>query len=78
MNERLWSPAMRKWANDAHRHGIQIGFAKTRPSRKDYAGWGAGLPNLVRMTDDGNVRVIDGLPIGSYGGTRKIDRVPLQ
>ena len=60
MNERLWSPAMRKWAKDAHKHGIDIGFAKTRPSRKDAGYFGGGNPNTYRLTDDGGQRIIDG------------------
>lgn len=75
MNERLWSPAMRKWARDAPRHGIDIGLIKHRPNR--YSEVGAGLPNLMRMTDDGGMRVLDA-PGGAYGGVRRIDRVPLQ
>lgn len=30
MNERLWSPQMRKWARDAHRHGMGIELMRSR------------------------------------------------
>lgn len=72
-SERLWSPQMRKWAKDAHLHGIQIGFA--RSGRGDR--WeGAGVPqNLDRMTDDGVLRILDS-PIGRLDTAqpRTIDR----
>jgi len=40
MNDRLWSPQMRKWTRDAERHGLEIGWEKiARPRRQlDEAG----------------------------------------
>lgn len=72
----LWSPQMRKWARDAERHGIDIGLIKHRPNR--YSEAGAGLPNLVRMTDNGGVRIIDQPHNPINNADRRIDRVPLQ
>ena len=73
MNERLWSPQMRKWARDADRHGMRIGLYKTRPGRRDLQWAGAGLPNTYRLTDDGLQRVIDGPTIDVKDGPRRID-----
>lgn len=73
-SERLWSPQMRKWAKDAHLHGIQIGFARTGIDRDRWEG--AGVPqNLDRMTDDGGLRILDS-PIGllDTAQPRTIDR----
>lgn len=72
----LWSPAMRKWARDAHRHGIDIGFAKTRPSRKDM--WGGGNAYTDRVTDDGNVRIVDDVQNALGGWPRRIDHPVLR
>lgn len=43
MNERLWSPQMRKWAQDAHRHGIKIELERR--------GAGGGLGVLPLLGD---------------------------
>jgi hypothetical protein len=74
MNERLWSPQMRKWVRDAERHGHPIGLYKARPNRRDGAGdgYGAGLPNTYRLADDSGPRVLDA-PGGQYDGYRRID-----
>jgi hypothetical protein len=46
MNERLWSPQMRKWVRDADRHGHSVGFYKSRPDRRvGGAGGGSQTPN---------------------------------
>lgn len=56
MNERLWSPQMRKWARDAHRHGMQIGLYKYgRPIVSE----GGGSPYTERTTDDAGFRILD-------------------
>lgn len=77
MSDSLWSPQMRKWARDSHRHGIPIGFYKTRPVR-DRAGGetagGGGNPYTTRLADDGGMRIIDS-PAGQFGNQpRTIDK----
>jgi hypothetical protein len=72
MNERLWSPQMRKWVRDADRHGHPIGLYKTRPSRRD-AGIGGSFANPERYTDDGFVRILD-TPGNAGYEPRRIDR----
>jgi hypothetical protein len=60
MSERLWSPQMRKWAKDADRHGIQIGFARDRrPFGEHWEGGGSAFSLLERFTDDEGPRIID-------------------
>lgn len=74
MNERLWSPAMRKWARDADRHGIAIGLVRTRPSRGDWMG-GAN-PNVDRITDDLRLRILDGPNLSVIiNAPRTVDRI---
>jgi hypothetical protein len=73
MNDRLWSPQMRKWARDAPRHGIPIGLYKARSTRRSgFDGGGAGVAASERMTDDSLPRVLDA-PKSLADGPRTID-----
>jgi len=47
--ERLWSPQMRKWARDAHRHGLFLEY-ETKPNLRREAGASVML-KPERITD---------------------------
>jgi hypothetical protein len=65
---------MRKWAKDADRHGIQIGFTRSkRPLDGRWEGGGTAVGLLQRYTDDEGPRLIDG-PHGIGNGPRTVDR----
>jgi hypothetical protein len=52
---------MRKWARDAHRHGMQIGLTRSRAKAGGGAAAGGGIPyyTVARVTDGNNVRITD-------------------
>jgi len=51
MNERLWSPQMRKWVKDARVHGLEIGWEKI-PRRQV---WEAGQLRMSTIPVKSNV-----------------------
>lgn len=73
-SDRLWSPQMRKWARDSEKHGIPIGFHKTKPGRHHSTDWagGSGI-YLTRVADDEGIRVIDGPNLNVKGPIRTVD-----
>jgi hypothetical protein len=67
---------MRKWARDSDRHGIPIGFYRTKRWVGDADGGGAGVAYAERTTDDEGVRVVDGPSLAVRPDwPRTIDRI---